>query len=206
MISRRRFLTGVAIGLAPIGAPAHAQEYKAQQAGKVDRVGVVLEGGPYYTAIDGLRAGLKEVGFEEGKQYLLNIQDVKGDLKAILDAARNLEQERVDLIFAVGTATTIAERRATTTAPVVFYAGTDPVGIRLVKSFARPGGRLTGVHSRATDLVAKRLEILKEIIPKLRHVLTFYDPGNPGPRESAPLAREAAKHLGSGSSSGMSAR
>jgi len=84
VISRRRFLTGVAIGLAPIGAPAHAQEYKAQQAGKVDRVGVVLEGGPYYTAIDGLRAGLKEVGFEEGKQYLLNIQDVKGDLKAIL--------------------------------------------------------------------------------------------------------------------------
>jgi putative ABC transport system substrate-binding protein len=77
----------------------------------------------------------------------------------------------------------------------VFYAGTDPVVVGLVKSFAKPGGRLTGVHSRSTETTAKRLEILKEMSPNLRRVAAFYDPGNAAARESAKSVREAARQL-----------
>jgi len=80
--------------------------------------------------------------------------------------------------------------------PIVFCAGTDPVELGLVDSFAKPGGRLTGVYYRVTDLTAKRLEILKEIVPKLRRVVTFYNPRNPVPIEASKLAREAARQMG----------
>jgi len=190
VIDRRTFLAGT--GAMLLAAPLAAE---TQQAGKVYRVGVVLEGGPYYAAIDGLRAGLKELGFEEGKQYVLHIRDVKGDLSSVAETAKNLEQEKVDVIFATATSVTLAVRRGTAKAPVVFYAGGDLVGSGLIKSFAKPGYRFTGVNTRAVDLGAKRLEILKEAVPKVRRALVFYDPGNPNARESVPLAREAARRL-----------
>ena len=71
---------------------------------------------------------------------------------------------------------TIAAKRMTTDIPIVFCAGTDPVALGLVDSFAKPGGRLTGVYNPVTDLTAKRLEILNAMVPKLRRVVTFYDP------------------------------
>ena len=190
-MDRRTFLAGA--GAVLLAAPLAAE---AQQAGKVYRIGVVLEGGPYsYAAIDGLRAGLQELGFEEGKQYVLHIRDVKGDLNAVAETAKNLEQEKVDVIFATGNSVTLAVRRGTARVPVVFYLGGDPVGSGLIKSLADPGGRFTGVNTRAVDLGAKRLEILKEAVPKVRRALVFYDPGNPNTRESVPLAREAARQL-----------
>ena len=190
MIDRRAFLYGLTAGaFAGVGAA------EAQPAAKVYRVGVVLQGGPYYAVVDGLRAGLKELGFEEGKQYILHIRDVKGDLKAVAETARNLEQEKVDLIFAITTSVTIATQRATTTVPIVFHAGRDAVEAGLVKSLAKPGGRLTGVQTRATDLVAKRLEIFKDMVPKLRRVIAFYNPDNPVSREGERMARDAARQL-----------
>jgi putative ABC transport system substrate-binding protein len=169
--------------------PAEAQQPK------VYRVGVVTTGGQWYETIDGLRVGLRELGLEEGKQFILAIRDTKGDLKAAEEAARNLEREKVDLIFTTQTSVTIAARRATTDIPIVFCAGTDPVDIGLVDSFAKPGGRLVGVYYRGTDLTAKRLEILKEIVPKLRRVVTYYDPRNAVAIESAKFAREEAARL-----------
>ena len=189
-MDRRAFLAGT--GAVLLAAPLAAE---AQQVGKLYRVGVVLEGGPYYAAIDGLRAGLKGLGFEEGKQYILHIRDVKGDLNAVAETAKNLEQEKVDLIYATASSVTLAVRQGTAKVPVVFYMGGDPVGSGLIKSFAKPGGRYTGVHTRAVDLVSKRFEILKEAVPKVRRALMFYDPGNPNARESVPLAREAARQL-----------
>ena len=169
---------------------------EAQQT-KLYRVGVLIPGIAYaYEIVDGLRVGLRELGLEEGKQYVLEIRDTKGDAKAAEEAARNLEQEKVNLIYATRTSVTIAAKRATADIPIVFSAGADPVVLGLVESFAKPGGRLTGIYEPGTDLTAKRLEILKEIVPKLRRIVTFYDPRSPVGIESSKSARAAAKQLG----------
>ncbi|HEU4345861.1 MAG TPA: ABC transporter substrate-binding protein [Candidatus Binatia bacterium] len=177
---------------AVLGGAAIAE---AQQP-KVYRVGVILPGDAWYETVDGLRAGLRELGLEEGKQFVLAIQDTKGDVKAAEEAARRLEQEKVDLIYTTSTSVTLAARRVTADIAIVFCAGSDPVVLGLVESFAKTGGRLTGVYNPTTDLTAKRLEILKEIVPKLRRVVTFYDPRGPVGIESSKLAREAAQGLG----------
>jgi putative ABC transport system substrate-binding protein len=162
---------------------------------KVYRVGVLLAGEAWYEIIDGLRVGLRELGLEEGKQFVLEIRDTKGDLKVAEEAARNLEQEKVNLIYATRTSVTIAAKRATADIPIVFTSGSDPVVLGLVESFAKPGGRFTGVYEPATNLTAKGLEILKEIIPKLRRVVAFYDPRNPVASQSAQFGREAARQM-----------
>jgi len=159
----------------------------------VYRVGVIHEGGPYTVAVDGLKDGLRELGFEEGRQYVLEIRDVKGDPKAVAEAARSLEQRKVSLIYTLGTSVTTAAKRATTEVPIVFGGGSDPVVAGLVESFARPGGRITGVHYSSGDLTAKRLEILKAILPELRRVVTFYDPKSEVALRAAKSAREAGR-------------
>lgn len=190
MIGRRTFLRGLTGALL-----GRARAAEAQPPAKVYRVGVVLEGGPYYAAVDGVRAGLREQGFEEGKQYTLEVRDVKGDLAAVAVAARSLERGHVDVIYALATSVSVRVQQATTAVPVVFYVGRDPIAAGLVKTLARPGGRLTGVESRSADLMAKRLEIVREMIPGLRRVIGFYDPGNANAREYATLARDAARQL-----------
>src|SRR6202521_3928307 len=168
---------------------------QAQQA-KVYRVGVIHEGGPFYAVVEGLKDGLRELGFEQGKHYLLEIRDLKGDWKLAEAEARSLERGKVDLIFSVPTSVTRAVKRATTEVPIVFAVGSDPVVAGLVESFARPGGRLTGVYyQQSGDLTAKRLEILKSILPNLHRVVTFYDPSNASAMASAKLAREAGRRL-----------
>jgi ABC-type uncharacterized transport system substrate-binding protein len=187
---------GPSLFLAAVMLLAVAVTVEAQQP-KAYRIGVITGGGAYYETIDGLRAGLKQLGFEEGKRFVLAIRDTKGDVaKAAEEAARNLEQEKVNLIYTTQTTVTIAARRVTANTPIVFCAGTDPVVIGLVDSFANPGGRLTGVYSSTADLTGKRLEILKEIIPKLRRVVTFYNPRRALSIESAKQAREEAQRLG----------
>src|SRR5262249_33806796 len=84
----------------------------------------------------------------------------------------------------------------TRSVPIVFYAGGDPVAMGLVESLGKPGGRLTGLVSRSRELTPKRLELLKEIIPGLHRVVTFYNPDNPVSREGARLGREPARKLG----------
>ena len=172
---------------------ASAHLAQAQQS-RVYRVGVIHEGGPYYAAVEGLKEGLKELGFVEGKQYVLETRDLKGDRRAAEAASRSLEREKVDLIYTVATSVTTAVKRATTEVPIVFAVGSDPVAAGLVESFAKPGGRCTGVHYRA-DLTAKRLEILKAILPGLHRVVTFYNPSNEVALADAKSAREAARQL-----------
>jgi putative ABC transport system substrate-binding protein len=168
----------------------------AQTPRNVRRVGVILLGGPYQGTVDGLRQGLRELGLEEGKHLVLDIRDTQGDPTAVEAAARELERGKVDLIYTVSTSVTVAAKRATTETPIVFFAGTDPIAAGLVESFAKPGGRLTGVHGQTTEATAKRLQILKQMVPKLSRVVTFYNPGNAVAREGAQLGREAARQLG----------
>jgi putative ABC transport system substrate-binding protein len=176
MMERRTFIGTLTGGL--LAAPLAAE---AQQA-RLYRIGVILQGGPYSAAIDGLRDGLRELGLDEGKQFVLHVRDTKGDLKSVPAAARSLEEQKVDLIYALGTSVTLAAKRATKSVPIVFYAGTDPVAVGLVESLRKPGGRLTGIHGQYANLTAKRLELLKEMIPRLRRVVTFYSPDNPAAR------------------------
>jgi putative tryptophan/tyrosine transport system substrate-binding protein len=172
----------VAVVLLAIAVIAEAQQPK------VYGVGVITAGGAWYETIDGLRVGLRQLGLEEEKQFTLAIRDTKGDVKAAEEAARNLEEEKFNLIYTTQTSVTIAARRATADIAIVFCAGANPVVLGLVDSFAKPGGRLTGVYEPGTNLTAKRLEMLKEIVPKLRRVVTFYNP------EGKP---ESEKHDGS---------
>jgi len=109
-------------------------------------------------------------------------------------AARALEH--VDMIVAMPTLVALAAKRATKKVPIVFAVGADPVASGLVDSFAAPGGRLTGVHFWIADLTAKRLEILQEMVPKLRRIVTFYDPRNPHSVSALAAAQDAAQKLG----------
>src|SRR5262245_3249700 len=189
MISRRDLLA--LLGAAAVfGAPV----VEAQQA-RVYRVGVILPGGPYSLAVDGLREGLGELGFQEGKQFVLDVRDVKGALGLVEAAAKDLERENVDLIYAVTTPVPVVAKRATQNVPLVFYAGVEPVAAGLVESLRQPGGRLTGTHGHYADLVAKRLQLLKEMMPRLRRVVTFYNPANPAYEQSARFARDVARRL-----------
>jgi putative ABC transport system substrate-binding protein len=180
-------LTLLALGAAPLAA-------KAQQA-RVYRVGVIHHGGTYDLAVNGLRDGLKELGFEEGKQFIFHLRDAKGDPKAVEAIARGLEGERVDLIYSVTTTVTLATKRATKSVPIVFYAGVDPVAAGLVEQFRKPGGRLTGIYSRFTDLSGKRLELLKAMAPKIRRIVAYYNPDNLMNQRSMAISREAAQQL-----------
>ena len=190
MTALRATLAGILI-LALLAAPLGAE---AQQ-GRLYRVGVVFQGGGYSAGVDGLRDGLRELGFEEGKQLVLHVRDAKGDLKSVEAAARGLEDEKVDLIYSLATSVTLAAKRVTRSVPIVFYAGTDPVTVGLVESFRKPGGRLTGIFGRFTDMTGKRLELLKEMVPRVRRPAVFYNPDNRAAQESLKLARDAARQL-----------
>ena len=184
------------IGLALSAVLLALCSFAEAQQPKVSHVGVITAGGAWYETIDGLRAGLKQLGLEEGNQLFLEIRDTKGDARAAEEAAKNFEQEKVDLVYTTQTSVSIAAKKATVDIPIVFCAGADPVDLGLVESWAKPGDRLTGVYEPGTDLTAKRLENLKEIVTKLRRVVTFYVLRNPVAIESSKFAREAARQMG----------
>jgi len=150
-----------------------------------------VQGGPYLGAVDGLRKGLAEMGFEEGKQFILHVRDASGDLKEVEQAAGDLEREHVDLTYSLGTRVTLVVKRVTKTVPIVFNAGNDPVSGGLVERFRKPGRRLTGTFSRSAELTGKRLELLKEMVPRLRQVVTFYNPDSRVAQQDVKGARPA---------------
>lgn len=160
------------------------------------RVGVITPGGAQHETLNGLREGLKDLGLEEGKQFVLLIKDTKGETPAAEQASKWLEKENVNLIYALTTRVITVAKDATTKVPIVFAIGSDPVSGGLVESFAKPGGRLTGVHFLIRDLTAKRLEILKEILPKVSRVMICYDPTSRVAAEGAAMARDEGKRIG----------
>jgi len=146
--------------------------------------------------VDGLQDGLRQFGLEEGKHFVLNIRDSKGDVKAVEAAAKDFEKDRVNLIFVVTTSAVTPVKKVTSQIPIVFAVGSDPVASGLVQSFAKPGGRLTGVQYSTTDLTGKRLEILKEMLPKLSRVVIIYNPNNRSAVEAAALTRQTGQQFG----------
>jgi putative ABC transport system substrate-binding protein len=173
MIERREFIGSLALGLLASPFVADAQPPRAYR----------VEGRPLWRLVPGSRRrapeGLGELGLV-GTQFILHVREGKGDVKAVEEAAvDDLERDKVDLIYAIATSVTLAAKRATKTVPIVFYAGSDPVAAGLVESYRKPGGRFTGTYGRLTDLTAKRLELLKEMVSRVRRVVIFYNPGNP---------------------------
>jgi putative ABC transport system substrate-binding protein len=188
---RREFITGTCSAAAwPLAA-------RAQTAG-LRRIGVIYHGGPFEPSIKALRDGLRGAGLEEGRHFALLVRDSKGgDAAAAEAAARALERDdQVDIIVAITSTVARAAKQATEKVPIVFAIGADAVAAGLVESIAAPGGRLTGFQFLTVDLTAKRLEILREIVPKLRRIVIFYNPRIRVAVSALAAAQDAARKLG----------
>jgi ABC-type uncharacterized transport system substrate-binding protein len=151
-----------------------------QQPGKVQRVGVLmlasLSARPQQW--EAFRQGLREHGYVEGQNILLEFRSAEGKLYRLAELAAELIQTKVDVIVASGTEASQAAKKATGTIPVVMSNTGDPVGAGIVANLARPGGNITGLSLLATELSAKRLELLKETLPKLARVAVLWNPSN----------------------------
>ena len=144
----------------------------------------------------GLRDGLLELGYHENEQFVIGVRFTQGDLTALPAAARELVQYGVDIIFASEDSPAKAAQLATTQIPIVFSVVSDPVGLGLIQSFARPGGNITGVSDVRLDLSPKRLEVFHDIVPRLNRVLFLYDAADADAVAGAKMYREAVHRLG----------
>jgi putative tryptophan/tyrosine transport system substrate-binding protein len=191
---RREFIAVVAAVIpgARLLPPAHAQT------SGIRRIGVIYHGGPFEPSIEALRDGLRGAGLEEGRHFALLVRDSKGgDAAAAEAAARDLERDdKVDVIVAITSTVARAAKQATEKVPIVFAIGAEAVAAGLVESIAAPSGRLTGFQFLTVDLTAKRLEILREIVPKLRRIVTFYNPRIRVAVSALAAAQDAARKLG----------
>jgi putative ABC transport system substrate-binding protein len=144
------------------------------------------------------RQGLKEAGYAEGENITIEYRWAENQLDRLPALAADLVQKQVAVILATGgTAPTIAAKAMTTTIPIVFLIPEDPVQLGLAASFSRPGGNLTGVNFLVGELVAKRLELLHELVPAMTRVAALVNPANPERAESqVQQAESAARAMG----------
>ena len=191
MIDRRTFVGGVAGAL--LAAPLAA---RAQQAGKVYRIGILeaIPAAQNAANLEALRKGLRDLGYVEGRNLIIEYRSADGRAERFPDLASELVRLKVDLIVTRGTPAARAAKSATGTIPVVMATMGDPRAI--VASFARPGGNITGVTTFSTELTAKRIELLKELVPKLSRVALLHNMGNPAAPPEWEETKTAARSLG----------
>ena len=158
---------------------------KAQQQGKIARVGYLsLRGASSQAAsVNVLRQGLHELGYVEGKNVVFEYRFGGEKRHLAEDMAAELVRLKVDVIVSGGAGATRAAKKATATIPIVFAQDLDPVGNGFVKSLARPGGNITGLSTLQVDLTGKRLELLKEVAPRLSRVVVLGSPSIDNVRE-----------------------
>ena len=154
---------------------------EAQQAAKVYRIGLLSARSPSSdsTGAEAFRQGLSELGYVEGKNIILDYRYAEGKFERLPDLAAELVHLKVDVILTLGVPPTRAAKQVTTTIPIVMAGGSDPVRTGLIASFARPGGNVTGLSDLNVDLITKRLELLKEAVPKTAHIAVLLNPANP---------------------------
>jgi putative ABC transport system substrate-binding protein len=162
---------------------------EAQQPTKIPRIGFLSATSLSIISarIEALRQGLRELGYVEGKNIVIEWRSAEGKADLLPALAVELVRLKVDIIVAAGTSDTRAAKEATTTIPIVMTQDTDPIGTGFVASLARPGGNITGLSTLAPEVSGKRLELLKEIIPKLSHVAVLGTSTRTG---TAPLLKE----------------
>jgi len=180
------------LALALLAAPLAAE---AQPAGKVYRLGFLRNGPPPETFVEGLRQGLRELGYVEG-QHISIEYGLARSADELPSAAARLVSLKVDVILASGTPPVPVAKSATKTIPIVFVASIDPVATGVVASLARPGGNVTGLAGIHADLMGKRLELLREAVPRLSRVAVLSHATNPGNAEYIRQAELAARALG----------
>ncbi len=195
MTTRRRFLVGLGVGSLSTALPAFAQ-----QAGKTPKVGVLWHAGSAEEEkipLGGLVEGFGNLGYADGKNIVLEHRFPNEQPERFFSLAVELVQIKVDVLIAVTRQAAVAAQRATTTIPTVFIAVPDPVGSGLVASLARPGGNITGLTNMAVELVPKRVEVLKEAIPKLSRMALLVNAGFPeAARRYVEVAQTVARPLG----------
>jgi putative ABC transport system substrate-binding protein len=158
------------------------------------RIGFLRNGPPPETFVDGLRKGLRDLGYVEGQNLTIEY-GLAVSADQLPEAAAELVRRNVDVIVASGTPPVPVAKNATRTIPIVFVAAIDPVAAGVVTSLARPGGNVTGFALMEADLMGKRLELLKEIIPGLSRVAVLCFALNPGNAEYLRQAEVAAAAL-----------
>jgi len=184
----------IALFMMALALLASAPLAAAQPAGKVHRIGILRVGPPPPSFIEPFRQGLRELGYVEGQNIAFEF-GLARDVKQIPDVAAGLVRLKVDVLVASGTPSVLPARNATRTIPVVFVTALDPVATGVVASLARPGGNVTGFTAFHADLTGKRLELLKEVLPKLSRVAVLSRVTNPGHAQYVREAELAARVL-----------
>jgi len=169
----------VALALSLVFAPFAAE---AQPAGKVWRIGFLGNSTAALEAnlVGPFREGLRELGYVEGQSLVIEYRWAEGRYERFPALIAELLTQRVEVIVTAGVPASLSVKKATTSVPLVMVAVGDPVATGLVASLARPGGNITGLTSTADEIEGKRLELLREVIPKLSRVAVLWNPENPG--------------------------
>ena len=180
--------------LGTLGLVAAPLAVEAQQAGKVYRIGLLRAGEPPKLWLEEFRHGLRELGYVEGRNLILEFRI--GTLDQMPQFAEELVRSKVDVIVASASSAGMAAKKATTSIPIVFTSLSHPVEIGLITSLARPGGNITGVTVNAGATVTKRLGLLRELVPSLKQVAVLTHPAHPTDRVQWKEMEEAAGALG----------
>jgi ABC-type uncharacterized transport system substrate-binding protein len=171
---------------------------EAQQPAKIPRIGQLSGPSPSTSPdrIEAFRHGLRELGYVEGKNIVIESRYAEGKFDRLPALAAELVRLKVDIILTSGPQATRPAKQATSTIPIVMAQDPDPVGNGFVASLARPGGNITGLATLAPELSGKQLELLKETVPKLSRVAVFGTSTNPGNAQNLREADVAAKAFG----------
>ena len=192
---KKTFLLSILVVALQFAAGVKAQ---AQQPARIPRIGILIAASAsFYSArVEAFRQRLRELGYVEGKNIVIEYRYAEGKLERLPDLAAELVRLKVDVIVTASGPAILAAKKASATIPIVFAAASDPVGTGLVSSLARPGGNITGLSVMAPDLDGKRLELLKEAFPKVARVAFLWQSG--GSRGNLALTdmEAAAKALG----------
>jgi putative ABC transport system substrate-binding protein len=179
-LSRRAFISSLAALAAGSVTALKPHNARAQQPGSPRRIGV-LAGGftPENKEAQAFRQGLRDAGYAEGRDVVIEWRYVGGDYARVPALVADLVQLKVDVIVVTNTPAALAVKRATSTIPIVLASVGDPVGSGLVTSLAHPGSNVTGLSLMIAELSAKRLQLLKEAIPRLTRVAVLWNPDTP---------------------------
>jgi ABC-type uncharacterized transport system substrate-binding protein len=172
-MNRRRLLLAVGGGVLTVPLASLAQLQR------IPRVGVLATGSPN-ALTDVLMRTFRELGYIEGQSIVIERRFAEGSLERLPGFATELVKLQTDAILAVGTPASLALKQATSTIPIVFAGNSDPVGVGIVATLAHPGGNVTGTSLLASELSAKRLELLHDVSPGMAHIAILWDSSNPG--------------------------